>query len=185
MEFLKGIFDGKTLGESHLGSINAAQNEFGAREVEPMMFYGDPALKIHVPSRTLRTESAQVTVNGTTVTVTAPGTNLLYNDDSFLETYLIDEEYADEYDEGFFEEVFDEADGINNVYVVVFNTDKPVSRITQLGSVPAPLGWTNKFIVNEHNDGTSTVYFDVRFYEIDNSTGEIIQSISELEYTFE
>ena len=69
------------------------------------------------------------------------------------------------------EGVDEEVDENDNAYVVIFNTDKPVSRITQLGSIPDSLGWTNSFLVDEHNDGTRTVYFDVRFHEIDNSTG--------------
>jgi hypothetical protein len=84
-------------------------------------------------------------------------------------------------DEGVDEEVH-----VNdNAYVVIFNTDKPVSRITQLGSLPDSLGWTNSFLVDEHNDGTRTVYFDVRFHEIDNSTGKIINSVDIIKYTFE
>ena len=51
--FLQGIFDGATLGEAHLRSINATQTEYGDRpkQIEPMMFYGDPALKIHIPNQ--------------------------------------------------------------------------------------------------------------------------------------
>ena len=83
------------------------------------------------------------------------------------------------------EGVDEEVDENDNAYVVIFNTDKPVSRITHLGSIPDSLGWTNSFLVDEHHDGTRTVYFDVRFHEIDNSTGKIISSVDIIKYTFE
>jgi len=51
LEFLQAIFDGATLGEAHLRSINATQDEYGdaPKQIEPMMFYGDPGLKIYIP----------------------------------------------------------------------------------------------------------------------------------------
>ena len=51
LEFLQGIFDGATLGEAHLRSINATQDAYGdkPKQIEPMMFYGDPGLKIYIP----------------------------------------------------------------------------------------------------------------------------------------
>ena len=76
------------------------------------------------------------------------------------------------------EGVNEEVDENDNVYVAIFTTDKPVSRIRQLGSVPGSLGWTNSFLVDKHNDGTRTVCFDTRFHEVDNRSGEIIRSIS-------
>ena len=45
------LYDGATLGEAHLHSINAASTKFqeGSENIRAPMSYGDPALRIHVP----------------------------------------------------------------------------------------------------------------------------------------
>jgi hypothetical protein len=66
---------------------------------------------------------------------------LLNNGELNIDPEHIDEE-VDEEDEEIHEN--------DNAYVVIFNTDKPVNSITQLGSLPDSLGWTNTAGVGPH-----------------------------------
>lgn len=176
--FINAILNDKvTMGEAQLRSVNATtlNHSSSSMEISGIMFYGDPGLKIHLPERTPGNIPAQVVVNGSTATTKAPGQITIYeypDGDITKYNYIGPGLGGGNYDKG-------------KRFVAVFKTDKTVNKVTQTGSVPSPLGWSNKFAVDEHFDGTSTVYLHTRFHEVDPATGALVQSVDQIDYLME
>jgi len=67
-------------------------------------------------------------------------------------------------------------------YTAEAQTEKPVSGIKQLGQVPQNLGWTKKFWIDKHQDGTQSVFWRVKLIDYDVFTGEIRHDIEKIQY---
>merc|ERR1711870_158754 len=59
-----------------------------------------------------------------------------------------------------------------------FQTDKSVSNIVKLDEAPLGLGWSGKFLVDEHGDGTRTVIWRIRLLDYQTETGIINDQLS-------
>jgi hypothetical protein len=176
--FINAILSDKvTMGEAQLRSVNATtlNHSSNSMEISGIMFYGDPGLKIHLPQRIPGNIPAEVIVNGWTATTKAPSMITIYEypeGESTKYNYIGPGLGGGNYDKG-------------KRFVAIFKTDKSVTKVTQTGSVPSPLGWSNKFAVDEHFDGTSTVYLHTRFHEVDPATGVLVQSVDQIDYLME
>jgi hypothetical protein len=61
-------------------------------------------------------------------------------------------------------------------------TDRQIESLTQVRNPVEPLGWKDKYWVDEHADGTRTYRWRVRLIDFDQTTGEIISKIDRLDY---
>jgi hypothetical protein len=135
-------------------------------------FYGDPALKIYVPSEPVlapaHTEKA-----GTTFSAVAP------------EIFWIDQVAG----HGVYDGFYHNGPGMHPDYnlsiqffLAEWKTDQRVTAMTQDPSVPYPLGWTGTWCVDEHPDGTFSVYTRVRFTQFSKTTGQITQEVDRVDF---
>ena len=145
----------------------------------------DPALAIHIPSAP-RSAPARVEARGNVVSVYAPEQwwpvrirvpedwkkwkdkplYVLRGAGTYPHRHWIGEGYDRE-----------------ETYVnACFHTARKVARIEQVESPPKPLGWTGKFVVDEHADGTRTYWWRVRVADFDQTTGKLLKAISRLDY---
>jgi hypothetical protein len=138
-------------------------------------FYGDPALKIHIPSEPA-IEPAHVEASGATLTAVAP--EEFWFDEG---TDYIGEDYWYYYSGAGMHPAYD----MSIKYMLAeWRTDLEIAGLWQEPSVPAPLGWpTGDYFIDEHRDGTRSVYWRVRYLEFDRSTGEITQQAERIDYT--
>lgn len=60
--------------------------------------------------------------------------------------------------------------------------DGRLKRIEQVQSPPKPLGWTGKYVVDEHADGTRTYRWRVRLVDFDQPKGTILSQVDRLDY---
>ena len=63
-----------------------------------------------------------------------------------------------------------------------FTTRRRVVKIEQVQKVPAPLGWTGSYYVDEHADGSRTYRWAVRMADFDQLKGNIINAVEHLDY---
>ena len=61
-------------------------------------------------------------------------------------------------------------------------TGRKVKRIEQVQSPPEPLGWTGKYVVPEHADGTPTYRWRVCLVDFDQPKGTILSKVDRLDY---
>jgi len=187
-EFWNGIARGDTLGQawrraqiaSHCSALaNVSGGTYYNNGVRYMaILYGDPALKPHIPSEPIN-DFAHIEVAENTVTAVAP---IFWHDewDFWYEHPPTPEfrHYHDYYGPGIYHEYWDTA--VN--YFVEWKTYQQVRALTQLTSVPSPLGWTGNYFIDEHRDGSTSLYWRVRFMEYDRETGNILQQADQIDY---
>ena len=63
-----------------------------------------------------------------------------------------------------------------------FRTAKQIKAIEQVQSPPKPLGWTGKFVIDEHAGGTRTCHWRVRLVDFDQPAGKIRAQVPRLDY---
>jgi len=187
-EFWNGIARGDTLGQawrraqitSHCSALaNVAGGNYYNNGVRYMaILYGDPALKPYIPSGPTD-DFAHVEATGNTLTAVSPA---LWHDewDFWYEHPPTPEfrHYHDYYGPGIYHEYWDM--GAN--YLAEWRTYQHVNALTQLTSVPSPLGWTGNFFIDEHRDSSRSIYWRVRFMEYDRETGNILQQADQIDY---
>lgn len=193
---LNGILAGKTLGEAYL----YAQNSMKVVMLEKKegrggpyryqffnaAFYGDPALRIHLPSKP-RAAPARVEVHGSILTVRAPGAwwkveqyiprDWKYKESPRLYTYRgpgvgVDRRWDGKHRRDK-EELF---------FLAAFRTRRKILGLEQIGSPPSPLGWTGRYFIDEHPDGSRTLLFRVKFLQFDMTTGRIEKKIDSVSF---
>jgi hypothetical protein len=134
-------------------------------------FYGDPALKIYVPSEPVLAP-AHTKVEGTTFSAKAP------------ELFWIDQitggSYAGYYHNG--PGMHPDYNQSIQFFLAEWKTDQRVTAMTQDPAVPSPLGWTGKWFVDEHPDGTFSVYTRVRFTQFSKNTGQITKQVDRVDF---
>lgn len=195
LEFWNGVLSGKTIGQAHRRSINSAlvaifDKKEGAGgpygyQLSIRTQFGDPAFTLRVPGP-LRLAPARTTVEGDTVTVRAPGqwwpVRMVVPEDwkqwtgkdlyvlRGAGTYALRHWCSEGYDR---EETFVTAE---------FATRRRVTKIEQVQKPPAPLGWTGRFYVDEHPDGSRTCRWAVRLADFDQVRGRMVNAVERVEY---
>ena len=174
------LYDGATTGEAHLHALNiyAAKNTNALRtyDLNANMLYGDPAVRLHVPVAPTY-QPAHITASQDTLTVHAP------------ETYWVD--YVDVRGEYVYSApglIGSTSESVDGTFFATYTTGLQITGMTQEGGVPSPLGWmtlreSKKYVIDEHWDGTRTIYWRVRFDQFNDSTGQFSQQINEIDYT--
>jgi hypothetical protein len=67
---------------------------------------------------------------------------------------------------------------------VKFTTARRIASVEPVQSLPAPLGWTGKQVVDEHADGTRTYHWRVRLMDFDQKSGKIVNQADRLDLRF-
>ena len=178
--FWNAVLEGATLGRAHRRGLNAMWVGYLDGVQPPVYmhyclhseaFYGDPGLKVHIPSEPIL-KPAHTEITGTTFTAKAP------------EDYWIDKiqsgPYAGYYHNG--PGLHPDYDQCIQFFLAEWKTTKPVVTMTQDPNVPSPLGWTGTWVTDAHPDGTFSVYTRVRFTQFDKTTGQITKKVDRVEF---
>ena len=154
-EFWNAVTAGKTLGQAWKQAQNTQRylSETGMGSMDEgniFAFYGDPALKIHLPSEPI-TEPAHLEQSGPILTAVAP----VYTVDTYEGKYTY-------YGPGTY---------YGGNYIARWTTDLQITDLTELVSCPGSLGWSgsNDWFIDEHWDGTRSIYWKVKFFEQENN----------------
>ncbi|HPD17479.1 MAG TPA: C25 family cysteine peptidase [Planctomycetota bacterium] len=198
--FWNAILEGATLGRAHLRAQNSAvavvletdQLAGGPNYYQLYIrgLFGDPAFALRVPSPP-KAAPARVEAKGDLVSVYAPaqwwpvkirvpedwkkwnGKDLyvLRGAGTFPNRHWIGEGYDAE-------ETYVEA---------TLRTARKVRSIEQVQNPPKPLGWSGRYVADEHADGTRTYHWRVRLVDFDQPKGTILHQVERLDYriTFE
>jgi hypothetical protein len=194
-EFWNAILQGKSTGEAHRNALNRAllsvlekgQTTQGMDRYQFYIraMYGDPAIKMHLPIAQAE-GAARMEQNGLVVTLHAPATwdrvsappnkewnckhdllHLSWGAGVGLEHWWSHKDNCD----------------LSALYQTAeVRTSEKVVGIDQLDEVPPPLGWSGKFWIDEHRDGTRSVFWRVKPVEVDIFSGKIISQLHQIRY---
>jgi len=56
------------------------------------------------------------------------------------------------------------------------------TMVEPIGKVPAPLGWTGACFIDQHRDGSRSLFFRVRMIDFDMTTGEVRAQVDRLDF---
>ncbi len=168
-EFFNALAAGKTLGQAwkQAQNMHRYHNKVGMGSMDDantFAFFGDPGLKIYLPSEPI-TEPAHLEQSGSILTAVAP----VYTVDTYDGKYTY-------YGPGTYE-------GGN--YFARWDTDLQITGLTELVSCPGDLGWpgSNDWFIDEHWDGTRSIYWKVKFFEQENNyEPDITYQLDEISY---
>ncbi|TWU37916.1 putative cell wall binding repeat 2 [Novipirellula aureliae] len=181
--FQNEILAGATLGEARLYLMNVMwYNQTMSWARYGTQCFGDPAMTFYRPQTTPKYKPAYVSGSDRTFTVHAP------------ETYWVDHvKYCNRAKGSLY---LHSAPGLATTpyepdrmlsFFARYRTPHQVRNITQ-ESVPSPLGWVarkgDNYQIDEHYDGTRTIWMKVRLDEFDNNQGTFIQKIDRINYSF-
>jgi len=199
MAFWNGVLGGETIGQAHRRSQNSMCLEVMDRGqmtrggglrycLNIRTLFGDPAFRMRVPARA-KVALARVVVKGDTVAVHGPGAwwpvSIRVPEDwkkwagkklyvcRGAGTYVSRNWCGGGYDI--------ERHCIN----AEIRTSRKIKSIKQIQSPPAPLGWGEKYWVDEHADGGRTYRWRVRLLDFDQTTGKITNKIDRIDYRIE
>ncbi|KAA3605525.1 MAG: hypothetical protein DWQ01_19600 [Planctomycetota bacterium] len=71
------------------------------------------------------------------------------------------------------------------VFTVELHTKHGYDQIQPVGEVPAPLGWTGFLFVDQHVDGSRSLYWRVRFLDGEMTSGKIKAQVDRLRFRLE
>jgi hypothetical protein len=173
------LYQGATLGEARLYELNTmVMNQNTHYDIDGQVLYGDPALKIYTPAVNPTYRPARLVVNANILTVYAPDNYWVDYGKTWYApngTYLYTAP-------GLAGSIYDNSfEDPAQKYVVAYKTSARVAKITQ-SSVPIPLGWNGEYKIDEHWDGTRTIYWMVRFDQFDPSKGTFIKKVGQINY---
>ena len=63
-----------------------------------------------------------------------------------------------------------------------YRTPHRVAGLDQLGAPPAPLGWTGRFFLDEHADGTRSIRWRVKLIDLDQVAGRVKAQLDHIDY---
>jgi hypothetical protein len=198
-EFWNAALAGKSLGHANRDAQNRVlvavlandETEHGLRRYQlyNAAFYGDPALVLHLPGAP-NTAPASIDVRGRDVIVNAPaewwrGEQFAPAEWNYSESPVIYSWRG----AGVGLECSWDAEHHRNRDVLVFTaevrTKRRVNGLDAVKAPPKPLGWDGRLFVDEHADGSRSVYFRVRLIDFDMATGEILQQVTSLRFRLE
>jgi len=175
------VLEGATLGQAHRRGLNAMWMAY-LDEFQPPVYmhyclhsealYGDPALKIYVPSEPILAP-AHTEAAGTTFSAVAP------------EIFWIDQITGHGAYDGYYHNgpgMHPDYDQSIQFFFAEWKTDQPVTAMIQDPSIPSPLGGTGIWAIDEHPDGTYSVYTRVRFTQFNNNTGQITKEVDRVDF---
>jgi hypothetical protein len=195
-EFWNAALAGQPLGRAHRHALNRmlvsvlanGEAERGGRryQLHNAACYGDPALAMHLPAPRRGTPASSA-LAGRTATVRAPsawwrGEAAIVEDWKYTASPTI---YGWR-GAGVGVESRWDPDHRRNADELVFTaevrTRRTVRGLAATKPPAAPLGWDGKWFVDEHADGSRSVYFRVRMVDTDMATGAVLRQVDELRF---
>ena len=194
MEFWNAVLAGETIGQAHrkaLTSMAVRILETDQKVQGPdryqfyiRMLFGDPAVKLRIPTAP-RSAPARVSVAGDVVSVHAPAAwwpvkmhvpadwKKWADKDLYVcrgaGTYALRTWCGEQYD----------------CFNAELHTDRRVKAIREASSLAKPLGWSGKYFVDEHADGTRTYRWRVQLIDFNQVTGKITAKADRVDYRIE
>jgi hypothetical protein len=171
-----------------LAMLARGESEHGPHryELHNEAFYGDPALVLHLPEPP-KSAPARAELRGREVIVRGP--EAWWRSEEFLvPDWKYDASPAIYAWRGAGVGVESSWDGTHKrnqelqVFTAEVRTTRPVRALVALKPPAAPLGWDGKFFVDEHADGTRSVYFRVQLLDADMGSGKVLQQADELRF---
>jgi len=198
MEFWNTVLAGETIGTAHrkaLTSMAVRILETGQKVQGPdryqfyiRMLFGDPAVKLCVPTAP-RSAPARVSVAGDVVSVHAPAAwwpvkmhvpadwKKWADKDLYVcrgaGTYALRSWCGEQYDREI------------TCFNAELHTTRRVKAIREVSSPGKPLGWSGKYFVDEHADGTRTYRWRVQLIDFNQLTGKITAKADRVDYRIE
>jgi len=195
LEFWNAVLAGRSIGQAHRRAQNsqvvtvleAGQKRQGGDRYEMYIrtLFGDPAVAMRVPSAP-RSAPARVSVRGDVVSVHAPAAwwpvKMRVPEDwkKWADKDLYVVRGAGTYplrrwcSQGYDREV--------TCYTAELRTARRVKGIRQVQSPPKPLGFSGKYYVDEHADGTRSYRWRVQLIDFDQIQGKILHKVDRLDY---
>ena len=194
-EVRNALLGGKTLGEANrlaLNSLTVAVLDGGEQEsglhryqLYNQTVFGDPALRLHLP-RSPIVEPARAEQRGKKVTVHAPSTWWRYHEPTLGEWKSGFEGLHYMRGAGLVTDSWWHGGELRNDEASWLTVEAQVGRklvvVEAVGEVPAPLGWTGKFFLDAHADGTRSVWWRCRLIDFDMRTGEVGAEVESLSF---
>ncbi len=199
-EFWNAALAGEALGRANriaqnrmiAAMLDRGESEHGLYryELRAEAFFGDPALALHLPSKP-KVAAAETIVKGRDVTVRAPSTWWVSD-----VTPVVDWGYTESKEihtlrgAGVGVECSWDAEHHRNrdelVFTVEARTNLHVKKVELVGPPPAaPLGWDGKWFVDEHGDGTRSVFWRVKLVDFEMPSAKILAKLDRLNFRLE
>lgn len=193
-EFWNAVLAGQSLGQANRSAQNrqlvavlaAGESAGGPHfyELYNETLYGDPGLRLKLP-RAPRSAPARVELRGSEVTVHGPAAwsrceEVVVADWKYVESPAL---YVWRGAGVGVESSWDDAHHRNaerHVFTAEVRTNRRVGALKAIQPPAAPLGWDGKFFVDEHADGTRSVYFRIELLEADMAEGRILRQLDKL-----
>jgi len=187
-EFWNAVLQGKNVGQAHryalnralLGMLDKGQIDAGGDRYQfyNRALFGDPAVRIRIPG-TPRTRPARAEQDGATVKVYEPQEWMHSKVPPSKEWNSVFEylHYSVAANIGI-EMCWshkNRCDMPTYYYTVELRADGPPMDIQLASHLPDPLAWNGKVWVDEHQDGTRSLFWRVRMLDEDIDTGKRIQ----------
>ena len=184
-EFWNAIMQHKTVGQAHRYALNRAllgalanhQTDRGGFRYQFYIraLYGDPDVHISIPSK-LDERPAHFQRDGSRVIVYGPSKWHIESIGTSPSWHCKHDKVYTAYARGVGKQSwFDNKERhimSKYYYTVELKTDKHLASIRQLTKLPKPLGWSGKFWVDKHQDGTRSIFWRVRIFNINDYTGK-------------
>lgn len=198
-EFWHAVLAGEPLGRAHRQALNRLQaaalahgeQQRGLRRYQLFnaACYGDPAFVLHVP-RPPRSAPARAELLGRTVTVHAPAAwwrveevvvpDWKYEAGPKIWSWRAAGVGAESCWDGEHRRNRDDL-----LFTVEARTKQRVQRVVAVSTPDAPLGFEGRWSIDEHADGTRSVYFAVRMIDFDMDAGLVRKQVDRLRFRLE
>jgi len=194
-EMWNALLGGATLGESQRKALNRTlvavldkgQSASGPYfyQLNNHMVMGDPALQLHL-QRPDQNSAAHTLVKGKKVTLVAPQTWQRFQYVPLAEWGCTIPQLYSWRGAGV---------GVENTwygpekrnqetyfYTAEVHTKSKVSTVKPVGKIAVSLGWTGACYVDDHADGSRSLFWRVRFFDGDMTTGEVRRQVPQLDF---
>lgn len=194
-ELWSGIAQDMSVGRAHRYALNRAllavldadQKEDGNLRYQFYIraLYGDPALHLSLPHGPA-SRPAYCDVSGTKVTAHAPETwwesstqlNKSWNSKHEIQYSVQGAGVGSQRHWSHSER----CNLTKQCYAVELRTSYHVKAVEQIEKLPEPLGWNGKYWIDEHQDGSRSIFWRVRFVDYDQFAGKFRHQTDSISY---
>jgi len=193
-EFWNAVLAGASLGSAHRSALNRMRVSALSRDelaggmhqyqLHNVALYGDPALRLKLPGRP-RKPAAVAELRGSEITVRGPAewTRVEQHVPTDWKYVKSPKLYGYRAPGVGVESRWDGEHGRNAeelVFTAEVRTHKEIAGLEALDPPVAPLGWDGRHFIDEHADGTRSIYFRVRMLDYVAETGELKAQLDKL-----
>jgi hypothetical protein len=194
-ELWNGLLQGMSVGRAHRYALNRAllavldtgqENDGGFRyQFYIRTLYGDPAIQMALPQAPA-SRPAWTEVSGTKVTAHAPQAWWEHSSQPSSEWKTRHQViyYLNGAGVGLQSQwnPAESCDLTQHYYTVEFHTKERISAIQQTDKLQEPLGWNGNYWTDEHQDGSRSIFWRVRFVDFDPFEGKFRSRTNSISY---